>query len=135
MPDLRVDAGGPVVPPPLQPGPAEPPLPSTGSEIFKLLTKLMPKLDPLGEVKEILKLEEVLAFFSTDTPPDFDIRAGLLLRRQLGGSYLVAQVFLGTAGTLSCDSLGRPYGRIFRTLEFDRALQDLFRHEDLIVFT
>ena len=134
IPGGSVGMGDHVVPPPLPPEPVAPP-PTSGPEIFKLIVKLMPKLDPLGGVREVVELEDILAYFRTSTPPDFGIKAGLLLRRQVGGSYLVAQCFLSTTDTLSCDSFGRPYGRIFRTLRFDGALQDLFRHEDLIVFT
>ena len=120
------DVGGPVAPPP----------PGGGSELFNLVVKLLPRLDPIGGVREVTELEDVLTYFRTRTPPDFSIKAGLLLRqRQVGGPYLVAQCFLSKADTLSCDSFGHPYGRIFRTLEFDGGLRDLFRHEDLIVFT
>ncbi len=95
----------------------------------------MSKFDPLGGVSELTELEDILEFFSTDTPEDFGIKAGILLRQRNGGSYLVAQCYLDTVGRLSCDSTGRPYGRFFRTFKFDRGLEDLFGHEDLIIFT
>jgi hypothetical protein len=106
-----------------------------GSESFGLIFRLMRKIDPLGGVRELTELDDILTYFSTETPHDFTIKAGLLLRQRNGGTYLVAQCFLGDGGNLGCDPYGRPYGRIFRTLKFDPGLLDLFGRDDLIIFT
>jgi hypothetical protein len=103
--------------------------------VFKLVFKLMRKLDPLGGIRELTELEDILGYFSANTPDDFDIRAGAVLRQYSGGSYMVAQCYLNRTGALSCDSYGYPYGRLFRTLDFDQGLHDLFGQQDLIVFT
>jgi hypothetical protein len=113
----------------------QPPPPSDPPDIFKLLFKFILKLNPLDGIRELTELEDILEYFATNTPDDFDVKAGLLLKQHSGGSYLVAQCFLNAAETLSCDNSGRPYGRLFRTLEFDTGLQELFGHEDLIIFT
>jgi hypothetical protein len=103
--------------------------------LFRLIFKLMRKLHLIGGVRRVTELEDVLRYFSVNVPDDFDVKAGLLFRRRSGGSYLVAQLYLNDSGTLCCDGEGRPHGRLFRTLEFDGGLQDLFGEKDLIIFS
>jgi hypothetical protein len=99
------------------------------------LFKAIRKIDPGSGVRPVTELEEVLRYFRLNVPDAFDIRAGLLFRQRSGGTYLVAQCFLATDDRLGCDSSGRPYGRVFRTFDFDNGLNDLFGHKDLIIFT
>jgi hypothetical protein len=110
-------------------------LPPDQPDLIRTLIQWLPGLDPLSGIRELTEFDDILEYFQTKTPDDFEIKAGVLLKQRSGGSYLLAQCFLNAAGNVCRDRLGRPYGRIFRTLEFDHRLYELFGNKDLIIFT
>lgn len=83
---------------------------------------------------ELLTYKDAIKYFVENKPAN--VHKGILIRKaELGGTYLMSQLFLDKNDEVMMKPNGGSYGRRVRVQQIDAELRDAFGDKDVIVFT